>query len=439
MKYQITVPCLLCMIIAGCSGDDGPADPVADTTPPAAVADLHVTAVTEATLTIAWTAPGDDGVTGTAHAYDMRRAEVPITAAGWATCTTVAGVPDPVAAGAEQSVTIDDPDKSTLYVALKTVDEADNWSDLSNVAVGSFTEPGAIRQLTTEGQNGQPSLNDGVVVWVHGDGWDENIHVANLNSPVPSPTALTDDGGEKDNPSNHGTERIVWQGRVDDSEDWEIWVYSPTAIPRYWAHTDNETPDMYPVLAGEGDFAWLQGPVMFENVMYWNEASHGESLISGGCCPTTEFSNEPPAAHDGTVVWRSWHRAFSGPFHAYLWNGVPTEITDDIEANIARRFSIYDGTLAYEYSGDPTRIAYWDGVSAQVVAEGIEPSLYDGRIAFTVWDGHDYEIRYWDGTQVIDITDDDVNDSQPTLWGSWLAWVGRPGGGAGQIFYVEVE
>ena len=197
---------------------------------------------------------------------------------------------------------------------------------------------------------------------------------------------------------------------------------------------------MYPAVANAADFTWLQGPIMFENVIYYDGSENSEPNISGTCCPTSDYSSEAPAAHDGQVVWRTWRRSSSGPFSAYLWdNGSLTDITAEVEANIARNYSIHNGNLAYEYSGNPTQIAYWNGSSAQVVAEGLEPSLYNGRIAFTYWDGHDYEIRYWDGTQVVDITDNDDNDGQPSLWGSWLVWVGRPGGGANQIFYLELD
>jgi hypothetical protein len=445
MKLRTAAAVLLVLTLFAC-GEENPTTPGGsggtgeDTTPPVAVSDLYLVSSTDTTMTVAWTAPGDDGAVGTAARYDVRHAPAQITEGNWATCTALAGAPVPAEAGTEQSVTIRNPGVTSLHVALKTADEADNWSALSNVVVGSFPLPGGIRQLTSVGYNRRPCLNDGYVTWVRDDGWDENIYIADLNDPSPAPSALTNDGGEKSYVSSYGATLVVWQGRPDAGEDWEIYVYRPGDVPAYAAHTDNAVDDMYPVVAGAADFAWLQGPILFENVMYWDETGNDEIVISATCCPTSEYSAAAPAAHDGQVVWRAWHRATSGPFSTYLWEGgTLTDLTTDVEANIARDYSIHDGELAYEYSGDPTQVAYWDGTSAQVIAPGIEPSLHNGRIAFTVWDGHDYEIRYWDGTAVIDITDNDDNDGQPSLWGNWLVWVGRPGGGANQIFYTELE
>lgn len=440
MKFRVAVIVLLTLALYAC-GDD-PASPGGsggDATPPAAVSDLYVVSTTDTTITVSWTAPGDDADSGTAERYDVRHAPASITEASWATCATIAGAPDPAAAGTEQSMTIRNPGVTSLYIALKTADEADNWSGLSNVVVGSFPAPGGIRQLTGDGYNHRPCLNGGYVTWVRSDGWDDEIYIADLDAPSPASIPLTDDGGEKDFVSSHGDELVVWQGRQDDLEDWEIYVYKEGSTPPYSAHTVNSVDDMYPVVAGAADFAWLQGPFMFENVMYWDAMGTSEIVISESCCPTSEYSADAPAAHDGRVIWRAWRRATSGPHSAFLWEGGNlTDLTADIEANIARKYSIYGGELAYEYSGNPTQVAYWDGASAQVIATGIEPSLYDGRIAFTFWDGHDYEIRYWDGTQVIDITDNDENDGQPSLWGGWLVWVGRPGG-VNHIFYTEVQ
>ena len=48
-----------------------------DTTPPATVADLTPSNVTTTSVTLTWTAPGDDGLTGTAASYDIRYSTVP--------------------------------------------------------------------------------------------------------------------------------------------------------------------------------------------------------------------------------------------------------------------------------------------------------------------------------------------------------------------------
>jgi hypothetical protein len=444
-RMHLYIFVLFLVLFPACSSDDGPVDPgggdPADSTAPAAVTNLAVSASTETSITVSWTAPGDDGDTGTAAQYDIRHAATAIDAGSWDSATAVTA-PAPVEAGTAQNVVIHKPTKSDLYVGLKTADEAGNWSELSNIIMHSFSDsPEQVHQLTDEHENREPCLSDGVVTWIRRVGANYDIFRADLNQASPDITQLTTDGGEKSHLSATAT-RAVWQHRSDNSEDWEIWTYVQGGSPEVNQFTDNDDRDQYPVLAGDGDIAWLRGNTMFEKVMFYNANTASESIISDDCCPTSDYSNDPPAAHAGMVVWRSWLRSQGGPHKAFIWeDGLTTEITADVEANIARDFVIHDGELAYEYSGSPTQIAYWDGTTAQVVGPGVTPSLYDGRIAYTNWDGGDYEVHYWDGSQSRQITDNnDIHDSQMSLWGDLLVWCSRfEDGGLWQIFYMELE
>jgi formylglycine-generating enzyme required for sulfatase activity len=124
---------------SGCwSDDDG--GPAPDTTPPAAVSDLSVTAVTDSSMTLEWMAPGDDGTKGTASEYDIRYATDLITDENWSTADSVDTPPPPQSAGSEEVFTVDGLSSGTpYYFALKTVDDASNWSGLSNVPSDTTT------------------------------------------------------------------------------------------------------------------------------------------------------------------------------------------------------------------------------------------------------------------------------------------------------------
>jgi hypothetical protein len=103
----------------------------ADVTPPEVV-DLNGTrGKTKAVIT--WTAPGDDGATGTAAEYDLRRSTSMITDCNFALatrCTT--GTPQ--SAGSEECASITGLTAcQTYYYALRTRDDAGNWSPISNV------------------------------------------------------------------------------------------------------------------------------------------------------------------------------------------------------------------------------------------------------------------------------------------------------------------
>ena len=89
---------------------------------------------TAASLTLHWTAPGDDSLSGRATTYDLRYSLLPITPSNFGLCTRVTGMPAPQTAGSKESFTVTGLVVSTpYYFALKTADDAGNWSAMSNV------------------------------------------------------------------------------------------------------------------------------------------------------------------------------------------------------------------------------------------------------------------------------------------------------------------
>jgi len=102
--------------------------------------------VTATTVTLKWTAPGDDGAVGLATAYDLRYSTAPIDSANFAAATRWTATPAPSAAGSAESVTITGlAPATTYYFAVKTADEVPNWSPLSNVvSVATLPAPDVV-------------------------------------------------------------------------------------------------------------------------------------------------------------------------------------------------------------------------------------------------------------------------------------------------------
>ncbi len=123
-----------------------------DLTPPAAIADLFVTGTTGTSVSVRWTAPGNNGTTGTAASYDVRYSLNPITAANFAAATAATGEPAPAVAGTVQNFTINGLLGSrTYFVAMKTTDAAGNVSVISNVVSGATLDniaPAAVVDLS---------------------------------------------------------------------------------------------------------------------------------------------------------------------------------------------------------------------------------------------------------------------------------------------------
>jgi hypothetical protein len=97
---------------------------------------LCVSDVIAASVTLSWTAPGNNGMVGQATAYDIRYSTVPITDANWALATKVTNPPIPKPAGNKEFFKITGLlPSTTYYFALKSADSKPNWSTLSNNAV----------------------------------------------------------------------------------------------------------------------------------------------------------------------------------------------------------------------------------------------------------------------------------------------------------------
>ena len=77
-----------------------------DEVAPGDVSDLNGAAISPTAVLLTWTAPGDDGTTGTASQYDIRYSTATITAGNFGAATAVSGEPAPTAAGTAQSMTV---------------------------------------------------------------------------------------------------------------------------------------------------------------------------------------------------------------------------------------------------------------------------------------------------------------------------------------------
>lgn len=154
-------------------------EPAPDTTAPAKISALSATVLSTSSVRLNWTAPGDDDNNGTATSYDIRFANVAITNGNWNGITQATGESNPSAAGNAQSFSVNGLNaNSQYYFAIKTRDEADNESVLSNVVSGTTlantsgaaTTPGTavspyptIRHLSIEWPISGDNDEDGVV------------------------------------------------------------------------------------------------------------------------------------------------------------------------------------------------------------------------------------------------------------------------------------
>jgi hypothetical protein len=115
-------------------------------------------------VTVHWTATGDDSLTGTAAQYELRWSTSAITPANFAAANLVtSGVPLPAAPGTVQAAQVQGLDRSRdLWFAIRVRDEVNNWSELSNVVavarVLDTAPPAAPRGLAAAKQGADVHL-----------------------------------------------------------------------------------------------------------------------------------------------------------------------------------------------------------------------------------------------------------------------------------------
>jgi len=145
-----------------------------DTERPAPLA-VSVSGATTNSVTLSWSAVGDDSLSGTATAYDVRWSTASINDGNWASATAASGEPAPAPSGVTQSFVVAGLDRSVdLYFAVKVRDEANQWSALSNV-------PRVDRILDTA----PPSAPAGLAASLQSSDPTRDVHVQWSNNSEP--------------------------------------------------------------------------------------------------------------------------------------------------------------------------------------------------------------------------------------------------------------
>jgi len=150
----------------------GGGNPSGDTAAPSAISNLSVVsaATTVSSITLTWTAPGDDGISGTAASYDARYSTSAITDANWATANQASNEPAPKASGGTETFTIPGlAADTTYYFTIKTLDEVPNISLISNIiSVKTLigTQPDITPPIISNVQAGQITGVSARITWL---------------------------------------------------------------------------------------------------------------------------------------------------------------------------------------------------------------------------------------------------------------------------------
>ena len=130
---------------------------------------------------LSWTAPGDDGNVGTASQYDLRYSAAPINSSNWTSAKQVDGEPAPEPAGTAQGMTLTmQYPGQTYYFAIKTVDDSNNWSIVSNspsAVSGVLPDTIPPARITDLQASAGPNVGEVLLTWT-APGDDGNVGTA---------------------------------------------------------------------------------------------------------------------------------------------------------------------------------------------------------------------------------------------------------------------
>jgi len=331
VNKRITIPlfALLALVFFQQCGDKS--TDTSDKTPPAAVNDLAVGSATDSSLTLSWTAPGDDGTQGQAAEYDLRYYLNSITANNWDSATVIGSLTSPATPGTGESYLLNGLDfATTYYFAIKTADEIPNWSALSNSAVGTTlpepdsVAPGAITDL----QIAAVTASSVTLAWT-APGDDANSGTAAAYDIRFSLTAITDenfhDADSAENtpiPSPAGAQESATIAGLAGNTDY------------YFAITTADERDNLSAISNVAFGITLPGPTDSWERTYGTGASDaarsvvasdGAGYVTAGWTKATASGNEDFYVLSVDEVTRQlWDQTFGGDDIDYAWSISPT-------------------------------------------------------------------------------------------------------------------
>jgi hypothetical protein len=101
--------------------------------PPSSIKNLSASSATASSVTLTWTAPGEDGAIGIAASYDIRYSTSAINEQNFSTSKKGLDLPIPKTAGQKETYVVKGLKRNTrYYFAIKTVDHGNHISPISN-------------------------------------------------------------------------------------------------------------------------------------------------------------------------------------------------------------------------------------------------------------------------------------------------------------------
>jgi hypothetical protein len=161
-RCRVAIALLITWVVLGsCQDDEVAPEPI----PPGSVSDLAIDTVTATSITLSWTAPGDDGDEGRATSYQLKWSGALISSANFDAATTVPAVPAPAPAGTVETFTVAGLDSTLSYFfAIRSRDGDGLYSAVSNNASWAPPPPDSLRISSIS----PSAVSPGEIIVIHG-------------------------------------------------------------------------------------------------------------------------------------------------------------------------------------------------------------------------------------------------------------------------------
>jgi hypothetical protein len=259
-----------------------------------------------------------------------------------------------------------------------------------------------------------PKMSSGGTIWERGNATTQEVIMWDGVSETPLTANSVFDGT-----ATISGGRVAWQqgsGVEVDIMSWEAGV----------------TTDMSNIAGSERNVSidgnrsvWISGSGPGNSVMLKDGANAPVPIVTN-----LTSSLEDPRISEQNVVWEGFAGGTANDREIYLNDGVTTtRLTTnsfpDFDPRVSGNNVVWWGGVFNDF-----QVSLFDGVTTLEISSGVRnqfPEIDGDNVVWQSYDGHDYEIMLWNGHEVIQLTNNDYDDTTPQLSGSHVAWVGQLG------------
>jgi len=285
-------------------------------------------------------------------------------------------------------------------------------------AAGAVTTGGVVKLTDNELDDEFPAIHDEWIAWAGGPSKAYEIYLSYGISEDAALLRLTHDELDDRYPEVCAG-RVVWEKHEPGDGDSEIYLYNGRSVTRL---TDNDHDDLSAHL-DSSSVAWVGGGGPFKDLFLYN----GSSTVR---ITEDDLVDRRPRIYEGRLVWYGGGDGHYGN-QIYIYSGGETaRISEGVDDNDFP--DIHSDRVAWRgWDGEDWEIFFFNGSSLQQLTDdpyrAYPPYVHEDMVTWSRSDGNDYEAYLFDGKSVLQITDNETWDIVTGISGDGVVWEGHDG------------